>query len=366
MRVIKIYGKRARRAGRPPPLVRVALAVVGAHFALPPPVMKLTLRPEWRMYPLSSFLGVLDLKTGVIVALLFALLNKVAGVYGLIAALTGAGGSFAQISLYLYSTLALVAIALGLKAVKRVRLPSPFSSPSHALTAFTAQEDAKQTLYFAHFFFFDHALSTAWVIWFAIVWWVKTPHDGRRQAHSAAQEAMMHAAPPHEPMTDAQRVAAAMAIWEQEKGFAAAIIAVSWLSKLYFALLIYSYASHLRKGSYRALPLSRSTPVLSAQVPSHYENGAAPYDDTALGLGEDEDGVDDFYRVPLRTPVSRGGNGTPNGRASTPLSRNVTPNGHKPGQGSASSLADFVSAPRGKSGLGNGNGEVVFDVEERR
>ncbi|KAL1700204.1 Inositolphosphorylceramide synthase subunit Kei1-domain-containing protein [Schizophyllum commune] len=318
--------------------------------------MKLTLRPEWRLYPLSSFLGVLDLKTGVIVALLFALLNKVAGVYGLIAALTGAGGSFAQISLYLYSTLALVAIALGLKAVKR--------------------EDAKQTLYFAHFFFFDHALSTAWVIWFAIVWWVKTPHDGRRQAHSAAQEAMMHAAPPHEPMTDAQRVAAAMTIWEQEKGFAAAIIAMSWLSKFYFALLIYSYASHLRKGSYRALPLSRSTPVLSAQVPSHYENGAALYDDTALGLGEDEDGVDDFYRVPLRTPVSRGGmasgnglasgNGTPNGRATTPLSRNVTPNGHKPGQGSTSSLADFVGAPRGKSGLGNGNGEVVFDAEERR
>ena len=75
--------------------------------------------------------------------------------------------------------------------------------------------------------------------------------------------------------------------------------------QFYFALLIYSYASHLRKGSYRALPLSRSTPVLSAQVPSHYENGAALYDDTALGLGEDEDGVDDFYRVPLRTPEAK-------------------------------------------------------------
>ena len=120
--------RQARASGRvPAPLVRVARAVVGAHFALASArhAMKLTLRPEWRLYPLSSFLGVLDLKTGVIVALLFALLNKVAGVYGLIAALTGAGGSFAQISLYLYSTLALVAIALGLKAVKRVRRPLP-------------------------------------------------------------------------------------------------------------------------------------------------------------------------------------------------------------------------------------------------
>ncbi|TRM60775.1 DUF1753-domain-containing protein [Schizophyllum amplum] len=260
--------------------------------------MKLTLRPEWRLYPLASFLGVLDLKSGVVVALLFALLNKVAGVYGLIATLTGAGGSFAQISLYLYSTVALVAIVLGLKAVQR--------------------EDAKQTLYFAHFFFFDHALSTAWVVWFAIVWWFQTPHDGRRQANSAAQEAMMHAAPPHEPMTDAQRVAAAMAIWQQEKGFAAAIIIMSWLSKFYLALLIYSYATHLRKGSYRALPLSRSTPLIPSSVPAHY-------DDTALGLGEDEDG-------------------------------------------SAGSLADFVSAPRGpgKSALGNGNGDIVFDADERR
>jgi hypothetical protein len=34
--------------------------------------MKLMLRPEWRLWPLSSFLGLLDLKTGVTVALLFA------------------------------------------------------------------------------------------------------------------------------------------------------------------------------------------------------------------------------------------------------------------------------------------------------
>jgi inositol phosphorylceramide synthase regulatory subunit len=48
--------------------------------------------------------------------------NKVAGVYGLIAALTGAGGSFPQISLYLYSTLGLIALAWGLRAVHDVRI----------------------------------------------------------------------------------------------------------------------------------------------------------------------------------------------------------------------------------------------------
>lgn len=104
--------------------------------------MKLMLRPEWRPRPFSSFLGCLDLKTGVVLALLFAvrcqtsllrvnggnlsgflqLFNKVAGVYGLIAVFTGAGGSAAQLTLYIYSTVALVALVWGLNAVKRVGL----------------------------------------------------------------------------------------------------------------------------------------------------------------------------------------------------------------------------------------------------
>lgn len=50
------------------------------------------------------------------------LFNKVAGMYGLIAVLTGAGGSAAQLSLYIYSTIALVALGWGLNVVKRVSL----------------------------------------------------------------------------------------------------------------------------------------------------------------------------------------------------------------------------------------------------
>ena len=49
------------------------------------------------------------------------LLNKVAGVYGLIAMLTGAGGSAAQLSQYIYSVLGLIALAWGLKAVEEVK-----------------------------------------------------------------------------------------------------------------------------------------------------------------------------------------------------------------------------------------------------
>jgi hypothetical protein len=111
-----------------------------------PFAMKLMLRPEWRLWPLSSFLGLLDLKTGVTIALLFVvsitidsqihvklmnheLLNKVAGVYGLIAMLTGSGGSFAQLSLYIYSVIALVGLGWGLRAVKEVRCQ--FTIPQH-------------------------------------------------------------------------------------------------------------------------------------------------------------------------------------------------------------------------------------------
>lgn len=260
------------------------------------------LRPEWRLWPLSSFFGLLDLKTGVTVALLFALLNKVAGVYGLIAVLTGAGGSFAQLSLYIYSVLALVALAWGLRVVQ--------------------DEDPKKTLYFAHLFFADHIFSTSWTIFFAIVWWFWTPHDGRRQANSAAQQAMMdhgNSSAPH--LTMEERKEAAMAIWNQEKGLAATVIIFSWMFKIYFALLIYSYATHLRKGSYRSLPLSRSSYAAST-IAAH-----TAYD--AIADEEDEE-IEDFYRVPLRTPPASGH------RRGTSINNNAS---------SITSFADFVSAP---------------------
>ncbi|KAL0953393.1 hypothetical protein HGRIS_004632 [Hohenbuehelia grisea] len=233
--------------------------------------MKLTLRPEWRLWPFGSFLGLVDLKAGVTLALLFALFNKVAGVYGLIAMMTGAGGSFAQISLYVYSVVALLALGWGLKAVK--------------------EEDPKRTLYFAHLFFADHVFSTAWTVYFAVVWWVYTPHDGRRQANSEAQKKMMEGGiTGGHVMTDEEREAAAMMIWNHEKGTAAAVIAVSWLCKIYLALLIYSYAVHLRKGSYRSLPLSRSAVAPSMSTDPSY-------------LPEEDDEEIGLYRAPLHTPT---------------------------------------------------------------
>ncbi|KIP03012.1 hypothetical protein PHLGIDRAFT_130409 [Phlebiopsis gigantea 11061_1 CR5-6] len=263
--------------------------------------MKLTLRPEWRLRPLSSFLGCFDLKTGVSVAILFAILNKVAGVYGLISVFTGAGVSAAQLSLYIYSVLGLVAFAWGLRSV--------------------GQEDPKHTLYFAHVFFADHVISTAWTVFFAVVWWVYTPHDGRREITSEAQKQIMEAGGGVRNMTETERTQAATALWNQEKGTATAVIILGWLSKIYFALLIYSYAVHLRKGSYRTLPKSRPT--------------ASPYAAVST-LPDEEEDVEDFYLLPVRGPPSAPGHG------------------HTPSGSSISSFADFVSAPgrsrRGQKG----------------
>ncbi|KAG8921204.1 hypothetical protein FRC02_000379 [Tulasnella sp. 418] len=82
--------------------------------------MKLTLRAEWRPRAVSSFLGFLDIKTGVKIVLLFAVFNKVAGIYGLIAIFTG--GTLAQVSMYIYSVAALAGYYWGFKAIVEVRI----------------------------------------------------------------------------------------------------------------------------------------------------------------------------------------------------------------------------------------------------
>ncbi|TFK51872.1 DUF1753-domain-containing protein [Heliocybe sulcata] len=248
--------------------------------------MKLMLRPEWRLRPLQSFLGCLDLKTGVVVALLFALLNKVAGIYGLLAFLMGAGGSLAQLSLYIYSVAGLVALVWGLKAVQA--------------------EDAKRSLYFAHLFFADHMLSTAWTVFFIVVWWVYTPHDGARTISSSAQEDIIHRSGINITISPEERSRAARMIWNKEKGPALALVIAGWLAKIYFALLLYSYASHLRKGSYRSLPLSRPNP---AALPANYDTLPDEED-------PDENHADDFYRLPLRSPRPPANGGTRRGNGS--------------------------------------------------
>ena len=74
-------------------------------------------------------------------------------------------------------------------------------------------------------------LSTAWLVFFAVVWWVYTPHDGRVQANSAAQKEVMESGKGHN-MSDEERALAAMTIWNAEKGVAAAMLVLGWVAKV--------------------------------------------------------------------------------------------------------------------------------------
>lgn len=88
-------------------------------------------------------------------------------------------------------------------------------------------------LYFAHIFFADHILNTIWTVYFAVQWWLYTPHDGRRNANSPAQQALIDGyIGEHQSMSEAERIAAAERVWRSEKAQALAIIILGWLVKV--------------------------------------------------------------------------------------------------------------------------------------
>lgn len=188
---------------------------------------------------LSSFLGFFDIKLGVTIICLVSLLNKVVGFYGILAVFHG--GNLTQISMYVYSIVTIGLVIYGLQA--------------------TGEENARRTFIFANCLLLDHLISTLYTIHFGIEWFIKNPHDGRRVAHGDAQKNMMNPDAPE--LSPELRKEAAQAIWKAERGFATVILALVWISKLYFIFVVYSFALHLRRGTYTTLPLSRPPSAIS-------------------------------------------------------------------------------------------------------
>ncbi|KAI9453019.1 hypothetical protein BJY52DRAFT_1400378 [Lactarius psammicola] len=257
--------------------------------------MKLTLKQELRPRPFGSVLGLLDLKTGVTVVVLFASPESMV----LIAMLTGAGGNAAQLTLYIYSVLALAALAWGLRTIN--------------------DENPKHMLYFAHVF--------SPIIFSTPPGQFILPFTGQ-----------------HQDMSADERAAAAERVWRAEKGQALTIIILGWLIKFYFAALLYSFAHHLRRGSYRALSFSRThhaNGTTTGNTPPLNDPSALPALDSDNGDDSIETDVDleSFYGATPTLPV----HSVPppsgiNGSGASHRSRSS-------GTGSAGSFADFVSAP---------------------
>ncbi|PLW06878.1 hypothetical protein PCANC_25532 [Puccinia coronata f. sp. avenae] len=82
--------------------------------------------------------------------------------------------------------------------------------------------------------------------------------------HGANLAQMMNPDAPR--LSPEMRKQAAQAIWQEERGFASAILALVWLTKLYFIFVVYSFALHLRRGTYTTLPLSRPPSTISTST----------------------------------------------------------------------------------------------------
>ncbi|KAL9936396.1 hypothetical protein V8E36_004464 [Tilletia maclaganii] len=195
----------------------------------------------------SSFFSALDLKLGASIITLFALFNKVVGIYGIIAVFHG--GSLAQISLYVYSLGTIAVLLWGLRGI--------------------SDEKPKTVLAYANLFTLDHMLSTFWTLLFAFSWY-SLPHDGAKPDLAPHQAGLMDLieniekqyelpgkVEHHIPLEGEARKELAQKVWRDERTFATFALVFAWLLKIYFALVLYSFALHLRHGTYHSLPSTK-------------------------------------------------------------------------------------------------------------
>ncbi|KAM0748757.1 DUF1753-domain-containing protein [Meredithblackwellia eburnea MCA 4105] len=215
-------------------------------------MFRITFAPS---FPLATSFAGRDLKLGVSVISLFALLNKVAGAYGILAVFTG-GAEGTQLTMYLYSIGTIAVFIWGIKKIN--------------------EENGPKTLLYAHLFAIDHLISTAYTALFGVIWYIYVPHDGERVANSEAQKEMMGGGSAAKLDPEARK-AAALALWQSERGFSAAVIVGGWLLKVYFIICLYSFALHLRRGTYHQLPASRPSVSRRTSHTRHSSTGGPRY-----------------------------------------------------------------------------------------
>ncbi|KAL1605797.1 hypothetical protein SLS59_003601 [Nothophoma quercina] len=101
---------------------------------------------------LQTFLQKMSLRTGAEIITYLQVINKVSGLYGLLALITGASIGGFQLSMYIYSTLALLATCF---LYRHIRLQSPF-----------------ETLLLAHLYALDSVINALYTAFFGVAWFV--------------------------------------------------------------------------------------------------------------------------------------------------------------------------------------------------
>lgn len=172
------------------------------------------------VFPWKSFLGIFDLKQGCAVISLFGLFNKIVGVFGMMAVLTGV--TFAQVSLYIYSLATIFCLLWGMRGI--------------------SDEDARTVMAYSHFFIADHLVSSLWTFYFSHQVF-NAPHNGEPPATGKYQQALMQLIEQlekeygetrkhSESLTGQDRVRAAQEVWNYEKPFATLAIFLGWFLKV--------------------------------------------------------------------------------------------------------------------------------------
>lgn len=114
---------------------------------------------------MQTFLGLMSLQTGTEMISIALLINKVTGLYGLLAILTGFSLDAVQLSMYIYSVAVLGALAF---LIPHIRRQSPF-----------------QNLALAWLYIVDTAANAAYTATFAVQWYLKS--GGNPQGDTAEQ-----------------------------------------------------------------------------------------------------------------------------------------------------------------------------------
>ncbi|KAF9881629.1 hypothetical protein CkaCkLH20_00775 [Colletotrichum karsti] len=172
----------------------------------------------------QTFLGCASLQTGAEVISLILLFNRLTGLYGLLAILTGYELSVTQLSMYLYSFGVLVCLAM---FMPHIRKQSPF-----------------EALGLAWLYIIDTILNIAYTTFFAVGWYLHSTaldkHPGSAGVPAGAEiaeEALANGAPvvPDVPKTTKH-------IGPQESWMSLGLIVSVTLVRVYFALVVMSFA----------------------------------------------------------------------------------------------------------------------------
>ncbi|KAL4920731.1 Inositolphosphorylceramide synthase subunit Kei1-domain-containing protein [Aspergillus aurantiobrunneus] len=205
----------------------------------------------------ETFLYVMSLQTGASLITLSLLLNKISGLYGLLALLTGYHLSPVQLSMYLYS---LIALAITVLLFPHIRKQSPL-----------------QCLALAWLYVFDSAINATYTAAFGVTWFlVIAQHSDHGKASGPGSDTIGQTAGFTGSQYDTSEMVAkgylrarsadqlGDAVTQPESFQSILFICLLWSIRLYFVFVMLAFARHALR-LYVAMP--RHT-----QLPTHSRN----------------------------------------------------------------------------------------------